>query len=194
MNKSSPAAWLRAANPLHRSETRTEALRAARIGAVSAGLLALQSVISMAIAPAMLRGLSSTLRDEVLASMPSATPEEAATNAAVMDGMFQVLPMLVAGFSAIMALLLAGAAIVQWRKPNAVIPGILLAFCVYSLVNALAAQVNPLVRELHIPVWQQLYGLLSTLVHVVLLGAAFRGALRLNHPQLESGRAMATGG
>jgi hypothetical protein len=176
-----PSAWLRAANPLDRPATEAQARRAARLGAVSAVVMALQSVVE--IAPQTER------MQRMLAAMPSAMgapsgdAEADAVLAATMDQVVAAIPPLMLGVSLVSAAVLLVLAAVQWRRPNAVIPGVLLAFTLYGLLSLPLTLLNPMYRELvdvlAMPPWRYAYAAASYVLHLVLLTAAFFGALRL---------------
>jgi hypothetical protein len=176
------AAWARAANPLQPATTEAQAVRAARMGAVSAALMVVQS----------LAGAPFTLRftEQIVAAVgrtvaaPSGDAEADALSAQLMEQMAALMPPLVIGVAVASALIMAVLAAVQWKRPNPIIPGVLLGLTAYGLLNLPLSFMHPMSRqmlsELDVPAVYWVYAVASYLVHGVLQTAGFRGGLKLN--------------
>ena len=175
--------WINAANPFRRAESEGEAVRAARIGAVVLALLAALIVVTLPLKLAMMHRMFAAM-PSILAADPRTANADPARMQAVLQQMAAVLPPVIAVVLLVLAAVYVLLAVVQWKKPNAIIPAIFLAFAAYGvlslLLNVLARPaMRTMLTALPLPPWYWAYSIAVLILQIVLLAASFRGALRL---------------
>ena len=169
---------VRILNPTLPLATEADAVAAGRAGAVAAFLTAASSLFGALMIILTADAYVAQLRETTIA-MYGATSETAKASLAMMT------PTLVY-FTAITSLVFAAVyvvlGVVQWRKPNTVIPLLLGLFAVYGLVMMAIGHLSGSIAasHLHIPVWRQALSGVIALVAVVLFYNGFRGASRLS--------------
>ena len=159
-------------NPTASINTRPEAIAAARASAIAIFIGVVWGIIGVI----YLTTAGSAVMEAALADAAAQNPEAASmsgmagfmTGAAIGTGIFMVVIQLVLG-------------LVQWFKPNIVIPILFTVLVVYGLGSTLLgmAMMSNQVAGAN-PLWFTLLGLLVLIVELVLHIAGIRGANALN--------------
>jgi hypothetical protein len=171
-------AFLQAINPTKPVKTEDEARAAARAGAWGAFLMA---VPGAAVALNML-----FTADAYLAKLRAATialyGEGSATAQAAMTMMTPQFVYITGATSLIFALVIVVLGVVQWRKPNLVIPLILGLLTAYGLLTLLLGLVNGSAASaaMAIPMWRNVLAAVVDVTCLALFWAGFRGGKRLS--------------
>ena len=163
--------WIKAINPTATSTTETEARRAARASALSIGL-------------GVLMGLWSTyymmtdgkaVMEAAMAEATAATPEAA--------GMMGAMASVMLGFGIAMVVVQAILGLVQWFKPNIVIPIIFTVLVVYGIGSMALSQMMVEQSQMtvpSVPLWQTIVTWVVLVVQLILHIAGIRGASALS--------------
>jgi hypothetical protein len=168
-------------NPFHRPADRAEAFRMGRVGAVGVAINAAAGVGAGFLFWFQREAFADFMRSAMeieVARRPMSTPEAEAMSQAMTDWMAGIMPPLIAGMSVVFALVYVLLAWLQWRRPNRIIPGILLALFVWSLLSTV----------INLGRMPEMAGLLGwwtaimwpvSIFAAVLLAVGFRGAAAL---------------
>ncbi|MEJ2816248.1 MULTISPECIES: hypothetical protein [unclassified Caulobacter] len=165
--------WL---NPAAAISTEDEALASGRAGAVGAFVSAAHGLFGAALIAVNIDGYLAQLR-AVTATMYGESSQAGQAALAMMGPamVYTTLAMSV-GFAAVFAIV----GVVQWRKPNAVIPLLLGLLALYSLLMLVLNMANPATASAHmIPAWRQALAVVVDLVCLLLFYNGLRGANRL---------------
>lgn len=163
-------------NPAVAISTEDEALASGRAGAVGAFVTAAHGLFGAALIAVNIDGYLAQLR-AVTAAMYG---QDSATGQAAMAMMGPAMVYWTLTVSVVMAAVFVVLGVVQWRKPNAVIPLLMGLLTLYSLVTMLLAMVNPMTAGVHmVPVWRQALAVVVDLSCLLLFYNGLRGANRL---------------
>ncbi len=169
--------YLRTLNPAASLATEDEAATAARTGALGAFLMAVPGFVASVAMLLDVDGYLTKMR-RVMGVMYGETSELFQMSVATLT------PQLVY-FSAVwgvaLSLGIVVMGVVQWKKPNSVIPLVLGLFTAYGLLMLLLglARINPAAAAMQIPPWRNALAVLVDVAALVLFYAGFRGANRL---------------
>lgn len=164
--------WISAINPFSTAKTIPDARRAARASALAIGIgvvWALWRLIDQ-----FLGSGTEVMRDAMAQGMGAAPNAEA---------MIDIMMPLVLGLSVVTVIVQAVLGLVQWFRPNFVIPVLFLGLTVFGLMSMVRAFV--MVQQMHmtipdVPLWQTVVGwslmALQTILHI----AGLRGARALS--------------
>ena len=160
---------VRAINPTATISTADEAKAAARASAIAIFLGVVWGIIGLV----WLMGPGAAVMDAALAEAAASSPE-----AAGMAGMMAGAAVGVAGFMIVIQLILG---LVQWFKPNIVIPILFTVLVVYGLGSSalamvMAGQMDLGAAAAATPAWQTWGGIILMVVQLVLHIAGIRGA------------------
>jgi hypothetical protein len=170
-------AFVQSINPTKPVKTEDEARAAARAGAWGAFVMAVPS------AAAALNMLLTA--DAYLVKLRAATValygEGSATAEAALTMMTPQFVYITAVTSLIFALVIVVVGVVQWRKPNLVIPLILGLLTAYGLLTLLLGLVNGgAATAAMVPMWRNVLAVVVDVVCLALFWAGFRGGKRLS--------------
>jgi hypothetical protein len=170
--------FLQAINPARPVKTEDEARAAARAGAWGAFLMA---------APGMVVALNMLFTtDAYLAKLRTATVAMYGEGSAMaQSALLMMTPQFVyftAVTSLVFALVIVVLGVVQWRKPNLVIPLILGLLTAYGLLMLLLGllRANPATAAMAIPMWRNVLAGVVDVACLVLFWAGFRGGKQLS--------------
>lgn len=162
-------------NPAVAISTEDEAVASGRAGAVGAFVVAAHGLFGAALIAVNIDGYLAQLR-AVTATMYG----ESSQGHAAMAMMGPAMVYWTLTVSVVMAAVFAVLGVVQWRKPNAVIPLLMGLLTLYSLVMMLLGMVNPTTANLHmVPAWRQALAVVVDGVCLLLFYNGLRGANRL---------------
>jgi hypothetical protein len=171
-------AFVQSINPTKPVKTEDEARAAARVGAWGAFVMAVPS------AAAALNMLLTA--DAYLVKLRAATValygEGSATAEAALTMMTPQFVYITAVTSLIFALVIVVVGVVQWRKPNLVIPLILGLLTAYGLLTLLLGLLNggAASAAMVVPMWRNVLAVVVDVVCLALFWAGFRGGKRLS--------------
>jgi hypothetical protein len=170
-------AFVQSINPTKPVKTEDEARAAARAGAWGAFVMAVPS------AAAALNMLLTA--DAYLVKLRAATValygEGSATAEAALTMMTPQFVYITAVTSLIFALVIVVVGVVQWRKPNLVIPLILGLLTAYGLLTLLLGLLNGgAATAAMVPMWRNVLAVVVDVVCLALFWAGFRGGKRLS--------------
>ncbi len=169
--------WIKASNPTAPVTTEAEAIAAARASALAIFL----GVVWGAVGVALLMSGGSAEVEAAMAQASADAPEMAG-----MGGMVMQIAMWTAiGFCAIQFVL----GLVQWTKPNVVIPiifAILVVFGLGSGLLGLMMQGQEGVPPSTAPTWQVWVGFVILVIQLVMHVAGIRGARALDRIRMEA--------
>lgn len=170
-------AFLQSINPTKPVKTEDEARAAARAGAWGAFVMAVPS------AAAALNMLLTA--DAYLVKLRAATValygEGSATAEAALTMMTPQFVYITAVTSLIFALVIVVVGVVQWRKPNLVIPLILGLLTAYGLLTLLLGLLNGgAATAAMVPMWRNVLAIVVDVACLALFWAGFRGGKRLS--------------
>lgn len=170
-------AFLQSINPTKPVKTEDEARAAARAGAWGAFVMAVPS------AAAALNMLLTA--DAYLVKLRAATValygEGSATAEAALTMMTPQFVYITAVTSLIFALVIVVVGVVQWRKPNLVIPLILGLLTAYGLLTLLLGLLNGgAATAAMVPMWRNVLAVVVDVACLALFWAGFRGGKRLS--------------
>jgi len=170
--------WIKASNPTGSITTEAEALAAARASALAIFL----GVVWGAVGVFMLMSGGSAEVEAAMAQASADAPEMAGMGGAVM----QIATMAAIGFVVIQLVL----GLVQWAKPNIVIPiifALLVAFgLVMGLFGLMTAGQEGISETAAAPTWQVWVGLVILVIQLILHIAGIRGARALDRLRMEA--------
>lgn len=171
------ADYLRMINPATSVATEDEAATAARAGALGAFLMAVPGVVASVAMLVDIDGYLAKLR-HVMAVMYGETSEVFRMSVATLT------PQLIyfsATWGVALSLGIVVLGVVQWRKPNPIVPLLLGLFTAYGLLMLILGLVrlNPAAAAMKIPAWRNALAVVIDLVVLVLFYSGFRGASRL---------------
>lgn len=158
-------------NPTAPINTRPEAIAAARASAIAIFLGVVWGIVTVVylsmVAPAL---------------MEAAFAEAAQTNPDVagMEGMAGMMSGFLVGWTVFMVLIQIVLGLVQWFKPNIVIPILFTVLVVFGLGSAVLPMVSQDPAAAATPMWFTVLGLIILIVQLVLHIAGIRGASALN--------------
>lgn len=169
--------YLRTLNPAASLATEDEAVTAARAGALGAFLMAVPGFVASVIMLLDVDGYLAKTR-RVMAVMYGETSELFQMTAATLT------PQLIyfsAAWGVALSLGIVVLGVVQWKKPNSVIPLVLGLFTAYGLLMLLLGlmRANPAAAAMGIPLWRNILAALIDVAALVLFYAGFRGGNRL---------------
>jgi hypothetical protein len=163
-------------NPTAPITTGDEALVSSRAGAIGAFIVAAHGLFGAALIAMNIDGYLAQLRAATAAMYGEAS--ETARAAMAMMGPTMVYSTLAVSFA--MAAVFVVLGVVQWRKPNAVVPLLMGLLTLYGLVTMGLGMINPATAGLHmIPAWRQALAVVVDLVCLLLFYNGARGANRL---------------
>jgi hypothetical protein len=170
-------AFVQSINPTKPVKTEDEARAAARAGAWGAFVMAVPS------AAAALNMLLTA--DAYLVKLRAATValygEGSATAEAALTMMTPQFVYITAVTSLIFALVIVVVGVVQWRKPNLVIPLILGLLTAYGLLTLLLGVLNGgAATAAMVPMWRNVLAVVVDVACLALFWAGFRGGKRLS--------------
>ncbi len=165
--------WISAINPLSTAKTEADARRAARASAIAIGLGVLMGIWG---AYYMMTD-GKAIMDAAMAEATAATPEAA--------GMAGVMASAMLGVTIAIVVIQAILGLVQWFKPNIVIPIIFAILVVYGLGNMVVAQfmteqMQSQMTVPEVPLWQTVVSWVVLVVQLILHIAGARGASALD--------------
>lgn len=170
--------WLRASNPTAPITTEAEALAAARASALAIFLGVLWGIVGIV----YLMTAGQAVMEAAMAQASADAPEMAGMTGA----MTQLALWMSVGFVVIQLVL----GLVQWAKPNIVIPIIFLILVAFGLVSGLAGLMMAgqagMPETAAAPVWQTWLGLIILVVQLVLHIAGIRGARQLDKLRMDA--------
>lgn len=173
------AAWLTAANPLHRARTADEALHQARMGSVALVIMAASGLLNT-----LWTYLHRADLEALMAQAMTTDPQLAGSDMA--QGMISGLTTFTMALGVIFAAVYLILAIVQWQRPTHWIPIILLVIALWGILSMVQALVIPrpnmpsMQEALAMtPVWKSALGYAEQVGTTVLLIASWRGAWAL---------------
>ena len=168
--------WIRASNPTTPITTEPEAIAAARASAIAIFLGVLWGVIGIV----YLMTAGQAIMDAAVAQASAQNPEAA--------GMAGMMAQGILGLSIVFVVIQLILGLVQWFKPNVVIPIIFAILVAFGLVTGLMAAFGvgqpETAAAVTTPVWQTWGGLVILVVQLVLHIAGIRGAQKLDKLQL----------
>ena len=172
--------WTSAINPLSNPATEVDARRQARASALAIGLGVLWGV--WGVVYMMTDGKA--VMDAAMAEATAATPEAA--------GMMGVMASVIIGMGIAMVVIQAILGLVQWFKPNIVIPIIFTILVVYGLGSTVMGQVmgeqmRAQMSAPEVPQWQMVLGYVVLAVQLILHIAGIRGASALDKLRKSNG-------
>lgn len=170
--------WIKASNPAAPISNEAEALGAARASALAIFL----GVVWGAIGVFMLMSGGSAEMEAAMAQASADTPEMAGMGGAIM-GIALVFAIGVCVIQLVLGL-------VQWAKPNIVIPIIFAILVAFGLVMGLAGLMGVgqenMPESAAAPAWQTWVGLIILIVQLVMHIAGIRGARQLDRLRMEA--------
>ena len=180
-------AWLRAVNPMAKSQTEADAVRAARLGTVALVLMAIETLISAAMVWAARETMQAAMLQK-LATQPTPAGADPGKVQQMGESMASIMPTVTVVVLVVFAVVWAILALVQWKKPNPIIPAIMLALTLLGLVTTVKSLAGPHTgaEAAMYSAGRTAYSLIASLVNLVLLAAAFMGALRLGRFRRET--------
>lgn len=168
--------WIRASNPSTPITTEDEAIAAARASAIAIFLGVLWGVIGII----YLMTAGQAIMDAAVAQAAAQNPETAGMAGMMANGLL--------GLSIFFVAIQLVLGLVQWFKPNVVIPIIFAILVAFGLVTGLMAAFGvgkpETAAEITNPVWQTWGGLVVLVVQMVLHIAGIRGAQKLDKLRL----------
>lgn len=169
--------YLRMINPTTSVVTEKEAATAARAGTLGAFLMAVPGFVASAAMLLDVDGYLAKLR-RVMAIMYGGTSDLFQVSAAALTPQLVYIS---AFWGVALSLGIVILGVVQWRKPNPIIPFVLGLFTAYGLLMLLLGLVhaNPAAAAMEVPAWRNALAAVIDLVVLVLFYASFRGASRL---------------
>lgn len=159
--------WISAINPLSTPKTEPEARRAVRASALAIGLAVLWH--SWGVYYMMTDGRA--VMETAMAEATAATPEAA--------GMMGAMTSIMLGVGVAMVVIQIILGLVQWFKPNIVIPIIFTILVVYGLGSTALSQMMVEQAQMTVPtvpMWQMVLGYVVLVVQLILHIAGIRGA------------------
>jgi hypothetical protein len=165
-------------NPAAALSTEGEALAACRAGAVGAFVMAANGLFGVLLTVTQIGPDMARLHRETAATLGHQTP--AAREALSTIGPAMVYFIL--GVSGVLALVVAILGVVQWRKPNLVIPPPLGLVALYGLLTTVMGLVNgsaAAAARAGMPFWRYDLSVVVSLVCLLLFYNGLRGARRL---------------
>ncbi|MDP3801014.1 hypothetical protein [Brevundimonas sp.] len=170
--------WVRASNPTAPITNEAEAIAAARASALAIFLGVAWGLVGLAI----LLTSGSAAMDAALADAAADAPE--------MAGMGEMLTQMAIWTAVGMIVIQAVLGLVQWAKPNIVIPIIFVILVAFGLVSglfglAMQGQVD-VPQAAQTPVWQIAVGIIVLVIQLVLHIAGIRGARQLDQLRFEA--------
>jgi hypothetical protein len=172
--------WIKAVNPMASITTEAEATGAARASALAIFL----GVIWGAVGVYLLVSGGSAEMEAAMAAASADAPEMAGMGEFVM----QIAMWSAIGLCVIQLVL----GLVQWAKPNVVIPIIFVILVAFNLLSGLFGIVmsgQEGAAEAAVPGWQFYVGLVILVIQLVLHIAGIRGARALDRLRMEAARA-----
>jgi len=170
--------WIKAMNPTAPITTEPEALRAARASAIAIFLGVAWGVVGVA----LLLTTGAAAMEAAMAQAAADSPEVAGMTGA----MTQIALWGAIGLTVIQLVL----GLVQWTKPNIVIPIIFLILVLYGLATSLfglSMMGSPdIPAAAKTPMWQIVLGLLILLIQLVMHIAGIRGARALDKLRMDA--------
>ena len=170
--------WIKAMNPTAPIATEPEAVRAARASAIAIFLGVAWGVLGIAI----LLATGSAAIEAAMAQAAADSPEVAGMTGA----MTQIALWGAIGVTIIQLVL----GLVQWTRPNIVIPIIFLILVLYGLVTSvygLSMMGSPDIPEAaRTPMWQIALGLIILVIQLVMHIAGIRGARALDKLRVDA--------
>ncbi|MDR7116415.1 hypothetical protein [Caulobacter sp. BE254] len=170
--------YVRMINPATSLATEDEATTAARAGALGAFLMAVLGFVASVAMLLDVDGYLAKMR-HVMTAMYGEKSE------LVQMSLSTLTPQLVyisAAWGVALSLGIVILGVVQWKKPNLVIPLVLRLFTAYGLLMLLLGlmRANPAAAAMEIPLWRNALAVLIDLACLVLFWTGFRGGKRLN--------------
>lgn len=170
--------WVRASNPTAQITNEAEATAAARASAIAIFLGVLWGIVGIIY---LMTGGAAAM--EAAMAQASADAPEMAGMTGVMT---QAALWMAAGFVVIQLVL----GLVQWTKPNIVIPIIFLILVAFGLISGLMgllmAGQSDIPEAAQAPAWQTWVGLVVLVVQLIMHIAGIRGARQLDKLGLEA--------
>lgn len=170
--------WIKAVNPTAPITTEPDALRAARASALAIFLGVAWGVVGVAI----LLTTGAAAMEAAMAQAAADAPEVAGMTGA----MTQIALWGAIGVTVIQLVL----GLVQWTKPNIVIPIIFLILVIYGLVTSLiglSMMGSPDIPDAaRTPLWQIALGLIILVIQLVMHIAGIRGARALDKLRMDA--------
>lgn len=168
--------WIRASNPTTPITTETEAVAAARASAIAIFLGVLWGVVGII----YLMTAGQAIMDAAVAEAAAQSPEAA--------GMAGMMAQGILGLSIAFVVIQLIIGLVQWFKPNVVIPIIFALLVGFGLITGLMAAFGVAQPEgaaaVATPAWQIWGGLLVLVIQLVLHIAGIRGSQKLDKLRL----------
>ncbi|RZJ83780.1 MAG: hypothetical protein EON88_28205 [Brevundimonas sp.] len=165
-------------DPLHRPADADEAFRMGRSGAIGVSINAVSGLFSAAIFWFDRGAFGDYLRasmERTMAAQGETDPQAIALTSAMTDWMVGVMPPFVAVTSVLFTLVYVVLARMQWRRPNRIIPGILLGVYVWSLLATIGNIGNMPMMSGLLGWWTAVAWVASTFAAIFLI-VGFRGA------------------
>lgn len=197
----SAAAWLAAANPFHKPASRDEAARAARWSCVALVIGGVMQIVSAAWMWLNRDRLLAAMREYMDGMVSVGADPELESMRVMQDAMIVNMPMQQLVMAAVVMAFLIVMAVIQWKKPNPIIPGIWLALAVYGLFSlGLVLVMAPMMETMFVriaeasgeafpqppsmetlgtPLWLMALLALKNLLAVILHIAGLRGGLSI---------------
>lgn len=170
--------WIKAFNPTSPLTTEAEALRAARASAIAIFLGVAWGVVGLI----YMMTFGQAAIEAAVAGAAADAPE--------MAGMTGTMTQVAMGMAVAIVAIQLILGLVQWFKPNIVIPILFVILVAYGLVMALIGltMMNSLdlPAAAQTPLWQSIGGLAVLLVELVLHIAGIRGARRLDKLRMDA--------
>lgn len=170
--------WVRASNPTAPINNEAEAIAAARASAIAIFLGVLWGIVGIV----YLMTAGQAMMEAAMAQAAAETPE--------MEGMTGVMTQLALWVSVGFVVIQLVLGLVQWAKPNIVIPIIFLLLVLFGLVSGLMGLMmqgqEGMPEAAATPVWQLWGGLIIMIVQTILHIAGIRGARQLDKLRFEA--------
>jgi divalent metal cation (Fe/Co/Zn/Cd) transporter len=170
--------WIRASNPTALITNEAEATAAARASALAIFLGVAWGLVSLAI----LMTSGSAAMDAALADAAADAPE--------MAGMGEMLTQMAMWTAGGMIVIQAVLGLVQWARPNIVIPIIFVILVAFGLISglfglAMQGQVD-VPQAAQTPMWQIVVGIIVLVLQLIMHIAGIRGARQLDKLRFEA--------
>ena len=170
--------WIKASNPTTPINNEAEALAAARASAIAIFLGVIWGVVGIV----YLMTAGQAIMEAAVAQASADAPE--------MAGMAGMMTQGVLMMSVVFVVIQLVLGLVQWAKPNIVIPIIFLILVIFGLFSGLLglmmAGQEGLPEASATPAWQTWIGLILLVVQVVLHTAGIRGARKLDKLRMDA--------
>ena len=159
-------------NPTAPINTRPEAIAAARASAIAIAIGVVWGIVTVIYLSMMAPALMETAFAEAAQTDP---------NVAEMEGMAGMMSGFLVGWTIFMVICQVVLGLVQWFKPNIVIPILFTVLVVFGLGSALLSMMGPAAQSAAAgPLWFTVLGLVVLVVELVLHIAGIRGASAMN--------------